>query len=121
MYRKKCLLLFFIIFFILYFILSVLSYYQRHEKTVLEKTLHSGQYCVIYNYWEMKEEFTKNHITLVLHSTVDYLQHLKEHLRTWQGGISVAVLVPNPGNITNQDVIYVSESTELFQVTYACY
>ncbi|KAE9546724.1 hypothetical protein FO519_010064, partial [Halicephalobus sp. NKZ332] len=63
----------------------------------------------------MDEEFTQDHITLVLHSTVDYLHHLKKQLETWQGGISVGVLIPNPGVHSNDKLVYVSESTEFFQ------
>ena len=88
-------------FFLLVFLIIVLFLYfnsSSYDEDKIWQTLpHSEKYCVIYNYWEMGETFTKNHITLVLHSTISYLYHLEKQLKTWQGGISIALLVPNPG------------------------
>ena len=53
-------------------------------------------YCVMYNFWKSAPEFySGDHITLILHTTAEYLSYLKEQSKTWDGGISVALYIPS--------------------------
>ena len=75
---------------------------------------HSERYCVVYNYWEAAEEYAEGpHITLVLHATYNYLIHLEDQLRTWEGGISVAVFVPTPLDQTMDPVEILDSQVQL--------
>ena len=89
---------------------------KDEELTNLETVEHSEKYCVIYDYWNSDEIFSRNHITLVLHSTIEYFHHLEKQLKTWQGAISVALLLPNPGPKFREKRVKFSESNRLFKV-----
>uniref|UniRef100_A0A0N4ZE03 N-acetyllactosaminide beta-1,3-N-acetylglucosaminyltransferase n=1 Tax=Parastrongyloides trichosuri TaxID=131310 RepID=A0A0N4ZE03_PARTI len=67
-----------------------------------DKTLISQKYknyCVIYNFWNGTmniDEVNDPRISLVLHSTVNYIPYLENHINTWEGPISIAIVVPPP-------------------------
>jgi len=66
---------------------------------------HSGNFCVIYDYWNADKEYAEGpHITLVLHATSNYIVYLEQQLSTWDGGISVAVYIPTPKKVLNNTV-----------------
>ena len=81
---------------------------------VFSSVEHSEQYCVIYNYWEAAQEYAEGpHITLLLHATYNYLIHLEDQLRTWDGGISVSVFMPTPFDQTTDPVKIIDNQIHL--------
>lgn len=97
------------------FTINLTTMVVEYEKiTVTDETVtadtfsgvkYSNNYCVIYNYWEAKKEYLEGpHITLVLHSTSNYLVYLENQLKTWTGGISVSVFIPKPIHQLNNTV-----------------
>uniref|UniRef100_A0A0N5BVI3 N-acetyllactosaminide beta-1,3-N-acetylglucosaminyltransferase n=1 Tax=Strongyloides papillosus TaxID=174720 RepID=A0A0N5BVI3_STREA len=60
------------------------------------------EYCVSYNYWKLQmplDEVNDPRITLVLHSTINYISYLKDQIDTWEGPISLALVIPPPKKI----------------------
>ena len=106
---------------IIFFIsLCFLVYLLKEEEVWNLKTIETSQnYCVIYDYWKANEKYTTDHITLVLHTTIEYFHHLENQINTWQGGISVALLLPNPGTRFQEKTVKLSESHRLFRVTFS--
>jgi hypothetical protein len=53
---------------------------EASSKTIVLRFLpYKSKFCVLYNYWEAKDEFNQT-ISLVLHATAEYLHFLEEHV-----------------------------------------
>uniref|UniRef100_A0A914E4T2 Uncharacterized protein n=1 Tax=Acrobeloides nanus TaxID=290746 RepID=A0A914E4T2_9BILA len=66
---------------------------------------YSKKYCVVYNYLTANDTYLKgDHITLVLHSTINYASLLEEHINQWDGGISAAFFVSTPRLTPNSTI-----------------
>ncbi|CAD5223977.1 unnamed protein product [Bursaphelenchus okinawaensis] len=59
-------------------------------------------YCLIPEYWKPDPlAIAPDSITLVTHSAVEFVDFIDEHLKTWTGPISMALIVPNPMHVVN--------------------
>lgn len=78
---------------------------------------YKDNFCFIENYWKGSDEYVHGeHVTLVLHSTIDFIPYLIEQLDTWTGGISIAVFMPTPHHDGNYSIINVMDTQIYFKV-----
>ncbi|CAD5223975.1 unnamed protein product [Bursaphelenchus okinawaensis] len=94
----------------------------RKNSLVLSSREYEKEYCVIPDYWDPDVlSFPRSSITLVTHTAIEFIDYLDEHLKTWTGPISIAVIVPNPMhayNLTGHDD-YGTEEAVNYAFTYS--
>src|SRR5690606_17521433 len=106
-FRKRRILLFLIVVGIVLLIFHSRSNSNNEliPMDYLYSVKHSGNFCVIYDYWRADKEYLEGpHITLLLHATSNYVTYLEKQLSTWDGGLSVTLYIPTPIKYINNTV-----------------
>ncbi|KAI6213096.1 N-acetyllactosaminide beta-1,3-N-acetylglucosaminyltransferase [Aphelenchoides besseyi] len=80
-------------------IYSIHGYSPIHRVTRLKTELYKPGFCVRYNHWaiskvNLKRPSMKIPILFAVHATPQYFKHLKQQLETWDGLISLALVIP---------------------------
>uniref|UniRef100_A0AC35TIJ3 Uncharacterized protein n=1 Tax=Rhabditophanes sp. KR3021 TaxID=114890 RepID=A0AC35TIJ3_9BILA len=72
---------------------------RRFQRNSIQFQPYKNDFCVYYNFWSTSlklNEKTDPRITLVLHSTISYMNHLEEQIKNWEGPISISIFMPTP-------------------------
>uniref|UniRef100_A0A0N4Z763 Beta-1,4-glucuronyltransferase 1 n=1 Tax=Parastrongyloides trichosuri TaxID=131310 RepID=A0A0N4Z763_PARTI len=107
---------------VLFIFLYLIKFLYCYKKIKFDN--YKNKACVSYHYWRCRMNLGENstRITLVLHSTMDYITYLEKQVDVWEGPISVALVIPKPNrtkcihNKKNKCSSYDKKNMEIFSV-----
>ncbi|KAI6189378.1 N-acetyllactosaminide beta-1,3-N-acetylglucosaminyltransferase [Aphelenchoides bicaudatus] len=75
------------------------GYKPVHKVTRLPTQLYKAGYCVRYNHWKIDSKYLNQEpvdipILFAVHSTPEYFKYINEQIKTWDGLISVVLVIP---------------------------